>query len=432
MNARSLVHAATVAVVLVSLFARSATAERLQELTQRPTDVHASSDDGNIPSNTIDGDLGTRWSAYGDGQWIRYDLGGVTNVSYVALAVYQGDARRNRFDLQVSSDDTGYPVNWRNVITNGLTTGDTPQSVVYEFPDVQARWVRYVGHGSTVGGWNSLTDVRVYQSQYTKRLPVAVTASAHDGNAPANTVDSHLGTRWSAYGIGQWLQFDLGGLHPLGLFKVAAYRGDMRSNLFDLQVSQDGNSWTHIFRGNTWDDTATLHTVTERGPIAARYVRYVGWGNTSADPSTSQWNSVTELEVWSHRYRKLVPVCVAASADDGNAAAGAVDGDRSTYWAADRVSSEDAPYLELDLGRVYRVGRYRFASPSPTAFEVQISTNGFDYVSPTPGHAPPPGNELGTQDESEYDVRFVRLVGSQSDRIALSEVEIWGTEKAVP
>jgi len=31
--------------------------------------------DPNVPQNTLDTDFATRWSAYGDGQWIRYDLG---------------------------------------------------------------------------------------------------------------------------------------------------------------------------------------------------------------------------------------------------------------------------------------------------------------------------------------------------------------------
>jgi hypothetical protein len=32
--------------------------------------VSASADDGNVPANTLDDNLGTRWSAKGDGQWI--------------------------------------------------------------------------------------------------------------------------------------------------------------------------------------------------------------------------------------------------------------------------------------------------------------------------------------------------------------------------
>ncbi|WP_415830320.1 discoidin domain-containing protein, partial [Kibdelosporangium persicum] len=45
--------------------------------------ISASADDGNVPANTIDGDLTTRWSAEGDGVWIRYDLGSAQTVGSV-------------------------------------------------------------------------------------------------------------------------------------------------------------------------------------------------------------------------------------------------------------------------------------------------------------------------------------------------------------
>src|SRR5262245_51346696 len=32
----------------------------------------ASADDGNVPANALDGSLVTRWSAFGDGQWIFF------------------------------------------------------------------------------------------------------------------------------------------------------------------------------------------------------------------------------------------------------------------------------------------------------------------------------------------------------------------------
>src|SRR5690348_14520945 len=43
--------------------------------------VSASTDDGNIPQNTLDNNLATRWSAQGDGQWIQYDLGTLATLN---------------------------------------------------------------------------------------------------------------------------------------------------------------------------------------------------------------------------------------------------------------------------------------------------------------------------------------------------------------
>src|SRR5262245_24897527 len=56
----------------------------------------ASADDGNVPANTLDGSLATRWSASGDGQWIRFDMGTARTVGSVRIAWHKGDQRRNR------------------------------------------------------------------------------------------------------------------------------------------------------------------------------------------------------------------------------------------------------------------------------------------------------------------------------------------------
>src|SRR5436305_13229446 len=73
------------------------------DLTPLPaTSVVASANDGNLPQNTLDNTLATRWSAQGDGQWIRYDLGAIVDIDRVAVAWYLGDSRIAYFDIEVS------------------------------------------------------------------------------------------------------------------------------------------------------------------------------------------------------------------------------------------------------------------------------------------------------------------------------------------
>ena len=111
-----------------------------------------------MPANTVDNSLATRWSASGDGQWIRYDLGASRTLSYVTIAFYNGNARQTRFDLQVSPDGSA----WSNVLTNVSSAGTSTQEQMFDFPDVSARYVRYLGHGNTVNLWNSLTEVSLF------------------------------------------------------------------------------------------------------------------------------------------------------------------------------------------------------------------------------------------------------------------------------
>jgi hypothetical protein len=120
--------------------------------------VTASANDGNVPANTVDGNLGTRWSALGDPQWIQYDLGAANTVSFVKIAWYQGATRVATFDVQLST--TG--ASWTNVLTGATSSGATTALETYDFSDATARYVRIVGHGNSVNMWNSITETEVW------------------------------------------------------------------------------------------------------------------------------------------------------------------------------------------------------------------------------------------------------------------------------
>ena len=136
----------------------ASTAWAQTEVTPSGAAVTASTHDGNVPANTVDNDLATRWSANGDGPWIKYDLGATHTVAYVKIAFFSGNQRQARFDLQVSTDDA----TWTNVLTGTLSSGTQTTEQTFEFSDQPARWVRYVGHGNTVNLWNSPTEVSIF------------------------------------------------------------------------------------------------------------------------------------------------------------------------------------------------------------------------------------------------------------------------------
>ena len=124
-----------------------------------PGSATASANDGNLPGNAVDNNLGTRWSANGDGQWLMVDLGSTRTVSYVRVAAYNGNTRQNRFDIQVSGSSAGP---WTNVLTGALTSGTTTAEQTFDFGDVNARYVRYLGHMNTVNTFNSVTEFSVF------------------------------------------------------------------------------------------------------------------------------------------------------------------------------------------------------------------------------------------------------------------------------
>ncbi len=122
----------------------------LAEVTPLPVAsvVASGYQDPNVPENTLDNNLDTRWSAFGDSQWIQYDLGAVTAVGRVDIAWYQAlpDTWESAFDIDVSSD----AVTWTRVFS-GRSTAGYLQSQGYGFPTVTCRYVRIIGHGQWDG-----------------------------------------------------------------------------------------------------------------------------------------------------------------------------------------------------------------------------------------------------------------------------------------
>jgi hypothetical protein len=121
------------------------------------TGVVADADDGNVAANTLDNNLSTRWSAEGDGVWIRYDLGSAQTIGSVSIAWHKGDMRRNTFDVQLSNDASS----WTNVLSARTSSGNTLQPQNYDFTDTPARYLRIVGHGNTSNDWTSITETTV-------------------------------------------------------------------------------------------------------------------------------------------------------------------------------------------------------------------------------------------------------------------------------
>lgn len=343
--------------------------------------VTASEEDGSaVAANTIDGNLSTRWSAHGPGQWIEWELDGSYTIAEVSIAFYNGDSRNYDFVLEVSDDGS----NWTQVYS-GQSSGSTTVLEVFDVTDTTGTYVRYVGNGNSSNDWNALTEVEVEGSGADVTAPdtptglsidhitaasvglswnasiddvgvtgynvytngsdpapiggtsavvegltpstsytftvsafdaaanespqsnsvqpttaangnstidmIAASSDDGNGNVAGNTTDGNLSTRWSAHGDGQWIDFQLDGIHTIEWIDIAFYNGSSRSYDFDIQVSTDGSNWTTVYSGQSSGSTTTLETfdVTD---TAASHIRYLGHGN-----SVNDWNALTEVEL---------------------------------------------------------------------------------------------------------------------------------------
>jgi hypothetical protein len=137
----------------------------------RPVAVTASAHDGpHVPGHTLDGDLATRWSADGDGAWIRYELDAPRRLDAVDIAWHDGDRRVARFTVEVAVDGG----TWQRIerVHTGTTSGRTRGAERVALPGVEARALRIIGHGNTVNSWTSITAVVIHAEGATPGPPL--------------------------------------------------------------------------------------------------------------------------------------------------------------------------------------------------------------------------------------------------------------------
>lgn len=129
--------------------------------------------------NVINKELINRWSGYGSGAYIIYDLGHKQNIHSFGLATLSGDVRTFKFALQISDDG----VNWKEVL-NTQTSGTTTLFDIYKLGDVQARYVKAIGYGDSNGGlYNSWTEVRFWASAAQEQADKETWKDGLDGGA---------------------------------------------------------------------------------------------------------------------------------------------------------------------------------------------------------------------------------------------------------
>lgn len=138
----------------------------IDELQKAPSEisvvsVSANGDDGNVPANTLDNNLNTRWSSKGaTGKYITYDLGTPTKVSSVKIAWYKGNQRKAYFKIRVgNSTSTLYTV--FDAKQNG-SSGNTTQLETYNFNEQTVRYVRISCFGNSSSAWNSITETEIH------------------------------------------------------------------------------------------------------------------------------------------------------------------------------------------------------------------------------------------------------------------------------
>jgi hypothetical protein len=364
----------------------------------------------NVPQNTRDNDISTRWSQEGDGQWIQYDLGAATAINRVDIAWYQTSTGwESAFDIEVSPD----AVTWTRVFSGRSMAGNVqPQG--YGFPPVTGRYVRIVGHGQWNGAtllsrWNSITEVNLSNVSSTT---ISVAASGfQDGNVPGNTLDHNLATRWSVEGDGQWIGYDLRALMPIGRVDIAWWQrdGQQWESAFDIEVSPDAVTWRRVFSGRS-----VAGNVQPQGygfpTVTGRYVRIVGHGQWNGATLLSRWNSITEVGI----DNVLDATAVGASGyQDPNLPRNTMDNALGTRWSA----NGDGQWISYDLGAPTPIGALDIAWYQPqgqqweSVFDIEVSRDAATWTKIRGGRSTAGNVQYQSYPFSGVTCRYIRIVG---------------------
>ncbi|MDP4644399.1 MAG: polysaccharide lyase family 7 protein [Opitutales bacterium] len=174
----------------------SAVAVEVGPITSTAT---ASAVDGDhVAANTLDDNSSTRWSANSDGlpegQWIQFDMGDYYAVHELQIAWYNGDGRSTNFDVEISDDGT----NWRPLTTDQDSSGTSNDLESVTIPVSHGRYLRIVGHGNTINGWNSITEVAINGLIAPTITPEELRppATTVSGNSVSLSFDSAYGRRY--------------------------------------------------------------------------------------------------------------------------------------------------------------------------------------------------------------------------------------------
>jgi len=126
------------------------------------------------------------------------------------------------------------------------------------------------------------------------QIPVmAVKATNHDGNIPEGAVDGDFSTRWNGWDDGATLTVDLGETKKIASIAAAFYLSDERNYFFDIEVSNDGETWTRVLEAQSSPIIKEKDLANFPFPetVEARYLRYVGH-NSSANNANNIWELV--------------------------------------------------------------------------------------------------------------------------------------------
>lgn len=197
--------------------------------------IKTSHDDGNVGINTVDNDFKSRWSAANEA-WIEFSLEKETEIKTVDIAFFRGSERKTKFDIEVSKDGK----KWEKVFS-GEASGATDGFERYPV-NSRGKFLRVKGYGNNVNHWNSISELKINNSDTTIKTiegnleaKEAEQAGAKNYEVPGEVfwspkIDSNWRTTWNimgdkSFGLNENLKIIQDGND--GVFRVSYPKGSI-------------------------------------------------------------------------------------------------------------------------------------------------------------------------------------------------------------
>ncbi|MBQ6999321.1 MAG: discoidin domain-containing protein [Clostridia bacterium] len=114
-----------------------------------------------------------------------------------------------------------------------------------------------------------------------------------EGNEPNVSLDNNYSTYWCSSGAGEWIIYELAETYDLTGVGLAWASGHIRQEHFAIHVSEDGEHWTEMWRGDSSGKTDRIEDFKFKQPVKAKYVKLECNENT-----VNQMNSLYETHIY--------------------------------------------------------------------------------------------------------------------------------------
>lgn len=170
---------------------------------------------------------------------------------------------------------------------------DSTTAISVWSPDRKTCALKLITYKSVKTG---LTSVEGYVDLPIISTEVSQTPEA--ANHKENMTDYDFGTRWTCMAKGATAIFDLGESKKVDAVAAAFWKGNVRSYYYDIYTSEDGENWSPARIGMSSSGTSEELELCEFGaPVTARYIKYVGNGNSVANAETAVNSNVLEFRI---------------------------------------------------------------------------------------------------------------------------------------